>query len=206
MKRPPMKRLVLIAIPLVALLVVGAGRMVAGSVSPHLYAGTILQDSAPAPALSGLEYVDGEAVDLGAYEGELVLLYFGYTSCPDVCPTTLSGVATAFDELDDVDRARVNLIMITVDPERDTRSTLENYVEFFDPTFRGARGSQSAIDAAAAQYGIFHEFGDPTAGGWYPVDHTTTLLGISPEGSMRIVWPPGVTADQLTQDIKELLQ
>lgn len=201
-----MKRLILIALPLAALLVFGAGRMVAGSVSPHFYAGTILQDPAPAPSLSELEYTEGDSVELAAYDGELVLLYFGYTSCPDVCPTTLSGVATALDELSDSERDRVNLIMISVDPERDTQSTLENYVEFFDPTFLGATGSRAAIDAVAAQYGIFYEFGEPTDGGWYPVDHTTTLLGISPEGSMRIVWPPGVTADQLTQDMKELLQ
>lgn len=201
-----MKRLILVAIPLVGLVLFGAGRMVAGSVTPHLYTGTVLQDSAPAPELTGLEYVDGESADLADFADELVLLYFGYTSCPDVCPTTLSAAATAFDSLGDTERDHANLLMITVDPERDTQPTLENYVEFFDPTFQSASGSREAIDAVASKYGVFYEFGEETTGGWYPVDHTTTLLGITPDGSLRIVWPPNVTADQLTEDIKELLQ
>lgn len=196
---------VLIAIPLVALLLFGAGRYLADAVSPHLYTGTVLQDSTPAPSLEELSYPDGTPVDLQAKQGELTLLYFGFTNCPDICPTALADAATALRGLSDGDRGRVELVMVTVDPARDVQPELQRYVEFFDPDFTSATGTREAIDRAAASYGVFYEFGEGTVETGYTVDHTATMLGIDTNGSLRVVWPPTVTPNQLRDDIKELL-
>ncbi len=195
----------LIAIPVVALLMFGAGRALAGSVSPHLYSGTVLQDSSPAPALAELEHVDGTPVDLSANAGEVTLLYFGFTNCPDICPTALADASTALRGLSDSDRDRVNLVMVTVDPARDVQPELQTYVEFFDPTFTSATGSREAIDRAAASYGVFYELGPGTIESGYTVDHTATMLGIDKTGSLRVVWPPTITPKQLQEDIQEML-
>lgn len=200
-----MKRL-LIAIPLVAIVLFGAGRLLADTVSPHLYTGTVLQDSAPAPALDELSYIDGTPVDLGSNAGNITLLYFGFTHCPDICPTALADAATALRGLSEADQERVTLTMITVDPARDVQPELENYVEFFDPRFTSATGSHEAIASAAASYGVFYEYGDGTIETGYTVDHTATMLAIDTTGSLRVVWPPTVTPDELRNDIKELLK
>lgn len=195
-----------VAIPVVAVLLFGAGRLVAGAVSPHLYTGTVLQDSAPAPALDELAYPDGSPVDLTANSGEITLLYFGFTNCPDICPTALADASTALRGLSDDERDRVNLIMVTVDPVRDVQPELQRYVEFFDDSFTSATGSREVIDRAAASYGVFYELGEGTVETGYNVDHTATMLGIDTTGSLRVVWPPTVTPNQLRDDVKELLK
>ncbi len=204
MKRSSIKYL--IAIPLIGVFLFGAGRALAGSVSPHLYSGTALQDSSPAPELDELEYEDGSAVDLSANLGDVTLLYFGFTNCPDICPTALSDASTALQGLSDDQRERVNLVMVTVDPARDVQPDLQRYVEFFDPTFTSASGSREAIDRAAAKYGVFYELGEGTIESGYNVDHTATMLGIDTTGSLRVVWPPTITPNQLRDDIEELLK
>ena len=108
---------------------------------PHLYSGTIMQAPTAAPPMDGLVWADGNPVDLGAFSGDLVLVYFGYTYCPDVCPTTLTQVARALDELGD-DAERVHVMMISVDPERDEPAALGDYVRAFDPDFLGATGER----------------------------------------------------------------
>ena len=188
----------------VALLAFLIGRFATGAVTPHLYSGTILQASEPAPSMDGLTYADGSAVDLAALRGDLVLVYFGYTNCPDICPTTLSTAAGAIDRLGD-DGDRVQLLMVSVDPARDDLASLQEYVEFFHPRFRGAGGSADVIDAVSTRYGIFTAIGEGTVETGYLVDHTATLAGIDRDGTLRIVWPPTVTVSDLTDDLEELL-
>lgn len=175
-----------------------------GRVRPHLYAGTVLQGNEPAPALDELSYADGTPVDLGAYDGDVVLVFFGYTNCPDVCPTTLADVAGARERLGD-EAERTTLIMVSVDPERDDPASLDEYVGFFDGTFRGAGGPADAIERAATAYGIYYRLEDPDPDGNYTVDHTGTLMGIGPDGAVRVVWPPGVGPEALAADLDALL-
>lgn len=173
-----------------------------GRFAPHLYAGTVLQGDDPAPALDGLVFTDGAPADLAAFDDQVVMVFFGYTSCPDVCPITLATAAAAMSQLDPADRDRTRLVMVTVDPEVDTPERLERYVESFHPQFLGATGSRDAIADAASRYGVFHHAGG-TADGL--IDHTASVLGIAPDGSLRILWSPDVTADQLAADISKLL-
>lgn len=196
------------AVAVVAVLAVLVAMRLWGAASPHLYAGTVLQDSAPAPSLDELDFADGSPVDLTAFEGDVVILYFGYTSCPDVCPTTMADAAQAVRQLDADDAERVRLIMISVDPERDPADIVQNYAEHFDASFLGASGSAQSLAEAATQYGIFfqvHEPEDPARPDEYLVDHTSTLLAIDPGGALRVVWSPTVTPPEIAADLEALL-
>ena len=192
---------------LVAVMVAGVfvARIGVNVFRPHFYAGTVLQSPTPSPEMDGLVLGTGEPMDMAAFDGDVVLMYFGYTNCPDVCPTTLSNVAQVRAELSESDRERVHLVMVSVDPERDSLDELQTYVEFFDADFLALGGDATAIDRAAAQYGIFYALGDPEADGSYTVDHTASLLGIGPDGHLRVVWGPDVDGEALRSDVSELL-
>ena len=172
------------------------------SVRPHLYSGTVLQGATPAPTMDGLVFGDGSSVELAAFEGDLLMVYFGYANCPDICPTTLVKAAEAIDRLDPDLGARARLLMVSVDPERDTPAILSEYTRFFHPSFVGATGPTTEVDNVASQYGIFYQLGE---GENYTVDHTSSLMGIGPDGVLRILWPPDVSAERLSDDIAELL-
>ena len=188
-----------------ALLGVAAGVVVtvllAPLLRPHVFHGAVLQADSPAPALN-LMTTNGEPLDLASYEGSVVVLYFGYTFCPDVCPTTLADVARAKRELDTED---IQVIMITVDPERDTPEVLTNYLTSFDTSFLGAYGSPEAIAEAAALYGVFFEAREGSEATGYLVDHTATLLVIDTEGRLKVLLPFGVSATDIAADLDALL-
>lgn len=170
---------------------------------PFPYSGTVMKAPTPAPSMDGLSLSDGTPVDIDAFEGDLLLVYFGYTSCPDVCPTTLSQVAAARRRLGD-DAGRVHFLMISIDPERDTLDELGDYVEAFDPDFLGATGDPADVDRVAAQYGVFYAKGEALGDG-YAVDHTATLMGIDGDGHLRIVWPALLDVERLASDLHQLL-
>lgn len=172
--------------------------------TPHPYSGTVMQAPTAAPSMTGLVWDDGTPVDVTELGGELVLVYFGYTSCPDVCPTTMVSVDRALDRIgEDVDRVRV--LMISIDPARDGPARVGEYVRSFDPAFRGVSGSAEAVERVASTYGIFFAQDEPLEGGGYTMSHTSTLLGIDPDGHLRIVWPSVLDPDALAADISELL-
>lgn len=183
-------------------------RLLFGAFAPHLYAGTILQADTAAPPMADLSFTrNGEPVDVGAQHGNVVLVFFGYTNCPDVCPATMALVRQALAGLDEGDRARTDVWMVTVDPGRDDPASLQSYVEFFDPGFEGITGEVSAIDRVTVNYGVYYDL-EPTAAEGaddYLVDHTASLFGIDPGGALRIVWPPTATAEEIRADIEELL-
>ena len=171
---------------------------------PHVYSGVVLQSSEPAPLMDGLTYTDGQPVDIAALQGNVVFVYFGYTYCPDVCPLTLGTVDDALDDLGD-DADRVKTIMVTVDPERDTPAVLESYLAAFNEGFRGVVGAEPDIRSVATQYGVTYQYDEEAADGSYAVNHTASLLTIDPDGALRVVYPFGVTAEELTADLEELL-
>ena len=171
---------------------------------PHAWAGTRLPTGTEAPSLSALTLDDGTVADLGAFEGDVVLVFFGYTFCPDVCPLTLSvaaeAVAALGDRSDDV-----HVLMVSVDPARDQLDDLATYVRHFDPDFRGVGGAPEDIAAAASLYGVYFDAGPVDDNGFYLVDHTATLMGIGPDGSLAVVWRHDVDPADLTADLEELL-
>src|SRR6185437_5723591 len=152
-----------------------------------------------------LDAAGNKPVSLSDYHGDVVLLYFGYTYCPDICPTTLATLARARDELG-ADASKVQVIMITVDPQRDTPDRLNSYVQKFDPSFVGLTGTVDQIEPIASSYGIFFQAEAPSGSSDYTVDHTAAVTAIDPQGNRRILESYGLTSDQIAADIRSILR
>lgn len=138
----------------------------------------------PARALPTLDLRDQDGRSLGPdfFEGHWTLVFFGFTQCPDVCPTTLATLAQVVRQLRDLPAGQQpRVLLVSVDPERDTQEILAPYVRFFDPAFLGARGSLEATAAAAAAFGVpYAKVALPDGG--YTLDHGSGLFLVGPDG------------------------
>jgi protein SCO1/2 len=197
-----MKRVIQIALGLtLGLLVVAGYLLVRGSGGPPPdLAGTPLQPPMAAPDFT-LESADGP-VSRADLEGKAVVLFFGYTYCPDVCPLTLARLAQALDLLEEEVAEEVQVVMISVDPGRDSPERVEAYAENFDPSFLGLTGEPEAVREVAGAYGIFHGRGDDVEGGGYLVDHSATVTVLDPDGRIRLLWPYDVPPEALASDLR----
>jgi protein SCO1/2 len=149
---------------------------------------------------------DGEQVSDQTYRGKWMLIYFGYTFCPDACPTALSNIGIALQALG----AEANVIQplfITVDPKRDTVVTLHSYLQSFDPRIIGLTGSEAQIRAIAKTYRVYVEPQKPEADGNYLVDHSSYLYLMDPNGTfvdvVQSTTPPAQIADSLRTSLKD---
>jgi protein SCO1/2 len=153
-----------------------------------------------------LESSDGP-VSLGDYRGKVVFLYFGYASCPDICPTSLGVLASAFRQLDQRELARVQGLFVTVDPERDDLKTLDEYVRWFHPRIRALTGSVQAIAGAAALFGVHYEkVPMPGSAMGYSVNHTAAIYLLTPQGELGYVFPHGTPAAVLAEAARYVLE
>ncbi len=142
---------------------------------------------------------------LSADRGKVVMLFFGYTMCPDVCPTTLSKLSRVTKKLGE-DRSRVRTIYVTVDPDRDTPAVLKSDLDLFDLDAVGLTGSRAAIDAVVKQYGASYQITPtPESAAKYSVSHSTTLYLIDGEGTLRTELPYEATVDEVVAGVKALL-
>lgn len=172
---------------------------------PHTFHGTVFQSPEEASAFT-LNVADGKTVSLSDFRGKIVLVYFGYTFCPDVCPATLGAVTQALKDLGD-QADEVQLIMVSVDPGRDTPEKLAEYVQHFNPTFIGGTNTPEEVAKIASLYGIFYQIsGETTSNGDYLIDHTATLMAIDRDGFLKVVFPFGITSDELADDLKYMLR
>ena len=171
---------------------------------PYTFHGTVLQSPHPAPDFE-LTASHGQKVGLKDFEGKLVMLYFGYTFCPDVCPATLAELRGVMDLLDG-QADDVQTIMISVDPERDTPEMLAEYVTHFHPRFLGITGTPEEIAEVATLYGIFYEAHEGTEATGYLVDHTATVMVIDKDGHLKLVFPFGTSAKDIAEDLAYLLR
>jgi protein SCO1 len=137
------------------------------------------------------------------YRGRIVLLYFGYTHCPDVCPTTLTRLAKAVAAMGP-DSRQVKVLMVTVDPARDTVSQLNGYVHAFDPDFAGLRGSDAELERLAKRYRISYSRGKPDAQGEYDVAHSSGVFVFDERGKARLLIQESDPADAITGDLEQL--
>jgi protein SCO1/2 len=147
---------------------------------------------------------NGQPRTLADYKGKLVTLFFGFTHCPDVCPTSLSTMKQALTLLGP-DAARVQVLFITVDPERDTADLLAAYVPKFDPSFVGLRGDMAATNATAKEYKIFFQKVAGSSEGQYTMDHSAGTYVHDTQGRLRLFIRHGETAENIAQDLKTLL-
>jgi protein SCO1 len=146
-------------------------------------------------------------VKLSEFRGKYVILYFGYTSCPDICPTTLAGLSAVINNLTKAETSQLQVIFVSVDYKRDTPEKMANYTGAFNPAFIGLSGTQSQIDQVTRQYDIYYKLNDPDPKtGFYSVDHTSTVLVLDPHGELIMTWPYGQQPDEIASDIKNLLK
>jgi protein SCO1/2 len=165
--------------------------------------GIVFEDPEPAAALV-LTDAEGTAFDLAAQRGAVVLVYFGYTHCPDVCPTTLSDWASARRALGE-DAGQVRFVFVSVDPGRDTPELSLAYARQFDPTFVGLTGTDAEIEALKTAWRIAaYPEGDPRTRD-YTVAHPAHTYIVDTEGRLRVLHEPGVRGEELAEDIRKLL-
>jgi protein SCO1/2 len=162
----------------------------------------------PAPDVGSVMLPDasngGAAFATRAEPGEILLVYFGYTSCPDVCPTTLADVRRAIGELSDEQADRIDLAMVTVDPDRDQPERLTKYVQTFVPGAHALRTeAPDALRVAADTYGASYDVGVDEDGD-IAVAHSAFLYAVDSTGAVRLTWPFGTPHEDLTADMKYL--
>ena len=172
------------------------------AVQPELKAG-VLSPVMVAPSLK-LQGTDGRPLDLAHYRGKVVMLAFGFSSCGEVCPITLATLAGARKKLG-ADADGVQVVYVTVDPERDTEARMKKYLSAFDSTFVGGVGTRDQIDAAQKSYGISSKKIEHSGGG-YTIGHSSSIYLIDRAGGLRAVMPYGRTVDDFVHDLKILLR
>lgn len=189
----------LLALTCVVLATTGCG----GDRDEAVFRGIIRE---PTPDVSGVSLPDvtnaNADFEFRAQQGQLLIVYFGYTSCPDVCPTTLADVRVALDALDADDADRVDLAMATIDPERDNADVLTRYVQTFVPGSHALVSNdpeqlRAAADAFGADYEVVKGVsGEPE------VSHTGFLYLVDDEGLLQVTWPFGVPAQDFVHDLE----
>ena len=150
-----------------------------------------------------LKDVDGRQRDLAEFKGKVVFVFFGFTQCPDVCPTTMAELAEVRRRLG-ADGERVQGVFISIDPARDTPQVLKAYLQAMDPSFVGLTGTPEQIEAAAREFKVFYQK-VPTSEGNYTMDHTAGAYVFDPEGHVRLFVRYGMGVDKVTADLKQLL-
>jgi len=147
---------------------------------------------------------DGRPRELADYRGKVVAVYFGYTSCPDECPTTLASLARAIDELG-TDGRKVQGLFITVDPRRDTQKVLAKYVRSFSDRFVGLYGDVAATRRTCDDFKVLAEVGPARHDGAYAVDHTDLVYVFDAKGRLRLSIHGSAAADSIAHDLRLLL-
>jgi protein SCO1 len=147
----------------------------------------------------------GKLRRLEDFRGKAVVLFFGYTHCPDVCPTTLADLAQVMRQLGPL-ADRVQVLFVTVDPERDTQQVLASYVPAFDSRFLGLRGDAEATRATAKEFKVYYEKRPGKTPGEYSVDHSAQTYVFDPQGRLRLFVRQERLAEDLAPDLRTLLQ
>jgi protein SCO1 len=146
----------------------------------------------------------GKPRSLADFRGKAVVVIFGYTNCPDVCPTSLAAAAEAMRQLGD-EAAQVQVLFVTVDPKRDTREVLAQYVTAFDPRFIGLTGDPAAVDKVAKDFRMYVVAHEPR-GGNYAVDHSGQIFALDRAGKPRLMFAPNVAPAAMASDLRILLR
>jgi protein SCO1/2 len=148
---------------------------------------------------------NGNARTLADYRGKVVVLFFGYTQCPDVCPTTLTELAEVMQRLGP-DAKKVQVLFATIDPERDTAELLRAYVPAFDPTFVGLYGDADATARTAKEFKVVYQKQPGATPSTYTMDHSAGTFIFDSQGRLRLYAGYGQGPDVFTHDIRELLR
>ena len=196
-------RFALVAVVAAGLLVLAAGALLALAFreTPQGAAGTALASAIGGPFR--LTDQNGKPVSDADLRGKWQLLFFGYTHCPDACPTALNEIALALDQLG-AKREAVEVVFITVDPERDTPEVLKSYVASFDVPIIALTGAPDAVAQAAKVYRVYY-VKHPRSDGEYDMDHSAVIYLMNPEGRFTASFTPDSTAEAIAARLQKLL-
>jgi protein SCO1/2 len=185
-----------------------AGFLLAAGMSlgrPYELRGSTIQQPFAAPDFS-LPGGRGGQFRLSDQQGRLVLVFFGYTSCPDVCPTTLADMKQIRQHLGD-DAKDVEFVFITVDPERDLPEKVHQYVTAFDPAFVGLSGAEEQLAPVWKAYGVYHQSNkESPQDQQYEVEHSSQVYLVDRAGNLRLTYAFGTPVDDILQDLRYLLK
>ena len=170
------------------------------------FVGTSYDEPYPVAPDFSLTRVNGEAFHLSDQRGKVVLLFFGYTACPDVCPTTMAEIKQTLDRLSPDNLEHVQVVFVSVDPKRDTPERVQEYVDHFNTSFVGLSGSEDELAKIWNAYGIYRlEVPGASAAG-YTVDHTARITMIDRNGNMRVSFGFDTPVEDLVHDLQLLLK
>ena len=202
-KPPGAPRFVVIAVIVAGLLVLAAGALVglAFRDNPKGAAGTLLASAIGGP----FQLIDHNGKPFGDSDlkGKWHLVFFGYTHCPDTCPTTLNELSLALDKLGPR-RDRFGIVLISVDPERDTPEILKSYVASFDAPITALTGTPEAVAQAAKAYRVYYAR-HPRADGGYDMDHSAVIYVMDPDGRFTATFTPDTPAEAIAERLQKLL-
>jgi protein SCO1 len=194
------RRLTLALVALVALVLTACSKS-----SASTFSGAVLPKPYQVPA-TALVDTEGTSFSLAdSTDHRMTLVFFGYTHCPDECPTTMATLASALLQLDDADRARVQVVFVTTDPARDTGPVIRHWLDRFDPSFVGLTGALPTITKIASDMGVPVLKGKRLPSGGYDVSHGTQVLAVDGKNTVPVVWTLGTTAPEFAHDIHQLL-
>ena len=196
----------------VAIVAVAGGMLLAralftsqGSTQLALAKATLLTPPRPLPEFELIDQ-DGSPFTQAQLRGHWSVLFFGFTHCPDVCPTTLGVLAKARQELSDLpDELQPHVVLVSVDPKRDTPQQLASYVKFFDSSFTGVTGTERSIDEFTRSIGVPVAI-TPTQNGDYSVDHSAALFLIDPQGNMRALFSTPHVVSVIADDYRRIVK
>ncbi|MEN8719633.1 MAG: SCO family protein [Oceanococcaceae bacterium] len=201
MRRPYLTRLLLIGLGIVIAAGLFMPRMNAGK---DLQGGLLLDTPRPLKGFGApLLTETGADYQLEDFRGKHHLLFFGFAACPDICPNTLQMAGQMYDQLSPAERAKLDVVFVSVDPERDTPDMLQQYVRSFHPDFHALTGPDSAIESLAEQAGIAY-IKVPT-GETYTIDHSAALVLLDDQARIRAYFAPPLRRDVLAADLSTLL-
>jgi protein SCO1/2 len=189
----------------ISLLVIGVAALTLIFAKPASLRGTSYDEPYPKAPEVELVKANGEAFRLSGQKGKIVLLFFGYTSCPDVCPTTLAELKQVMDKLGDKTE-QVQVVFVSVDPERDTPEKIQKYVEHFNQSFIGLSGSPADLQVIWDNYGVFHERVESDSAFGYIINHTARTYLIDVDGNLRLSYGFQTPVDDMVSDLQVLLK
>jgi protein SCO1/2 len=177
-----------------------------GLPNPMGLQGTLQEPATPKPDFT-LTDTAGHPFNLSTQTaGDVTLLYFGYTHCPDVCPTTMADLALGLEKVSPAVRTRVKVVFVTTDPNRDTEGVIRSWLNAFNPTFIGLTGTSSQIDAAERAVGMPPATVVPLGNGNYSVDHAAYVLAFTTDDEAHVVYPDGYGASTWAHDLPRLVK
>ncbi|UCF28584.1 MAG: SCO family protein [Chloroflexota bacterium] len=177
--------------------------VILGPTRPYTFQGSLIDPPVAAPSFE-LTDVDGHRVQLSDLDGQVVIMFFGYTSCPDICPVTLSDFLKIRSRLG-TQADEVSFVFVTVDPERDTPERMKKYLTNFDPDIIGLTGTRGELESVWASYGVYEARLEGGSEDNYLVDHSSRIYVIDAEGNLLLTYLFGTENTVIAEDVRHLV-